>query len=106
MKKILVVDDSLSIRNVVSTTLKSAGYDVVMAADGAEADLYMPVMDGIEFITEVRKLDHYKHIPILFLTTESNGEKKEEAKNAGATAWMEKPFDAGRLLNVVHRIFR
>src|SRR5512145_3053426 len=105
-KNILIVDDSESIREVVGFTLTNAGHKVQVAVDGVDAlryfdgskidlvvtDLHMPNMDGIELIKKVREMEAYKFIPILFLTTESQQAKKEEAKNAGATGWIVKPF--------------
>jgi two-component system, chemotaxis family, chemotaxis protein CheY len=120
MKNILVVDDSVSIRELVGLTLESAGYNVDKAVDGAEAiklldgreinlvitDLNMPNMDGIQVIQEVRKKEGYATIPILMLTTESQGVKKEQAKAAGATGWILKPFAQEKLLDVVRKVVR
>ena len=106
MAKILAVDDSPSIRRLVSMTLQQAGHDVESAEDGAEAlnkakagnydvvitDVHMPVMDGITFTRELRKLNHCRFIPVLVLTTESASEMKMQGKNAGATGWIVKPF--------------
>src|SRR5512133_1498243 len=100
-KTVLIVDDSESIREVVSFTLENEGYKVLIGIDGKDAlkfldgqdidliitDLHMPEMDGISLIKEVRKMDKYSRIPILFLTTESQQSKKMEAKDAGATGW-------------------
>jgi two-component system chemotaxis response regulator CheY len=119
-KKILVVDDSKSIREVVSFTLQNEGYDVLMGVNGRDAlkhlngedinlvitDLHMPEMDGISFIQEIRKLDEYKHIPILFLSTETSQDKKQEAKEAGATGWMVKPFQPDKLIKVLNKLIR
>ena len=119
-KSILIVDDSASIRAVVSFTLESAGYQVFSAEDGQDAlkyldgkkldliitDLHMPVMDGINFIRNVRIMDNYKFIPILFLTTESQESKKLEAKQAGATGWIIKPFVPEKLLAVIEKVVR
>lgn len=119
-KKILIVDDSESIREIVSFTLENAGHDVVKANDGQDAlkflngdkidliitDLHMPVMDGIELIKKVRQNETYKYIPILFLTTESQTEKKIEAKNAGATGWIIKPFMPAKLIEAVKKVTR
>ncbi len=106
-ESILVVDDSASIRDMVSFTLDSAGYESHVSSDGVEAlefarnhpvravvtDINMPNMDGIVLITELRKLDHYKYTPILVLTTESGVGKKLTGKAAGATGWIVKPFE-------------
>ena len=117
-KTILSVDDSASMRQMVKMTLTGAGYQVVEAADGAEGlakiqstavqmvvtDLNMPKMDGLTFIKEVRKLASLRGIPILFLTTESDEEKKREAKAAGATGWITKPFQPEQLVAVVRKV--
>ena len=115
---ILAVDDSASMRQMVSFTLKGAGYDVVEAADGVEAlniakgrsvnlvitDVNMPNMDGISLIRELRALPSYKFTPLLMLTTESGAEKKQEGKAAGATGWIVKPFNPDQLLNTVKKV--
>jgi two-component system, chemotaxis family, chemotaxis protein CheY len=118
MKTILTVDDSASIRQMVKLTLSTAGYQVVEAGNGAEGltaaqagavdmivtDLNMPVMDGLTFIREVRKLSNLKGLPIVFLTTESDGGVKQQAKEAGATGWITKPFQQDQLLAVVKKV--
>lgn len=117
-KTILSVDDSASMRQMVRLTLAEAGYDVVEATDGGDAlkkaqgaafhmvvtDLNMPVMDGLALIKELRKLPAYRGVPIVFLTTESDDEKKKEAKAAGATGWITKPFKQEQLLSVVKKV--
>ena len=117
-KTILAVDDSASMRQMVKLTLSTAGYQVVEAADGREAltkakgsafdmvltDLNMPNMDGLTLIRELRTLSTYRGVPIVFLTTESDAGKKAEAKTAGATAWIVKPFQQDQLLNLVRKI--
>lgn len=119
-KTILIVDDSESIREVVSFTLENEGYKVLVGVDGKDAlkyldgseidliitDLHMPVMDGIELIKEVRKNDKYQRIPILFLTTESQAAKKMEAKDAGATGWIIKPFVPAKLIAAINKVIR
>ena len=119
-KKILIVDDSESIREVVSFTLENAGHSVVSAVDGLDAikfldgreihliitDLHMPNMNGIEFIKHVRANELYKRIPILFLTTESQVSKKMEAKAAGATGWIIKPFVPQKLIAALSKVLR
>jgi len=114
-KSILAVDDSASIRNMVSFTLKSAGYDVVEAVDGVDAltkaqaktvnlvltDHNMPHMDGLTLVRSLRELPAYRTAPIVILTTESGQEMRKRGKAAGATGWMVKPFDPKRLLEVV-----
>jgi two-component system chemotaxis response regulator CheY len=120
MKKILAVDDSASMRQMVGFTLKKAGFDVVEAKDGSEAlniakqqsfdavisDVNMPVMDGITLIKELRALPSYKFTPLLMLTTESGLDKKTEGKAAGATGWIVKPFNPDQLLAVLKKVIR
>lgn len=119
-KKVLIVDDSESIREAVSFTLENAAYTVERAVDGLDAmeklktsafqliitDLHMPNMDGISLIKEIRSREEYKFLPILFLTTESQAAKKEEAKTAGATGWVVKPFVPEKLVAVVQKLIR
>jgi two-component system chemotaxis response regulator CheY len=120
-KNILIVDDSESIREVVGLALRSEGYNVVVGVDGQHglelllenknvnliiSDLNMPRLDGISFLKEVRKLDAFKYLPILILTTESQETKKIEAKNSGATGWIIKPFVKEKLLAVVKKVLR
>jgi two-component system, chemotaxis family, chemotaxis protein CheY len=119
-KTILIVDDSESIREVVSFTLENAGYNVLIGVDGKDAlkfldgrsidllitDLHMPEMNGIELIKAVRNLEAYKHMPILFLTTEAQKERKMEAKDAGATGWIIKPFVPAKLLSALSKVIR
>ncbi|HEX4938607.1 MAG TPA: response regulator [Candidatus Kapabacteria bacterium] len=118
MTKILAVDDSASMRQMVSFTLQGAGYEVVEACDGQEAlnkaklgqvdlvlsDVNMPVMDGISLIKNLRSLPNYKFTPILMLTTESAADKKSEGKAAGATGWIVKPFNPDQLLNTIKKV--
>lgn len=118
MATILAVDDSASMRQMVSFTLKSAGYEVTEACDGKDAltkakgakfnlvlsDVNMPVMDGITLIKELRALGDYKFTPILMLTTESTADKKQEGKAAGATGWIVKPFNPEQLLATVKKV--
>ncbi len=117
-KTILIVDDSESIREVVSFTLENEGFNVLIGNDGKDAqkfltgdkidlvitDLHMPEMDGIELIKVIRKMPEYKMVPILFLTTESQTEKKMEAKNAGATGWIIKPFVPAKLIAAIGKV--
>jgi two-component system, chemotaxis family, chemotaxis protein CheY len=119
-KTILIVDDSESIREIVSFTLENEGYDVLVGEDGQDAlkhlnkgpidliltDLHMPVMNGIEFIKSVRSNSDYKSVPILFLTTESQTAKKMEAKEAGATGWIIKPFVPAKLIEAITKVMR
>jgi two-component system chemotaxis response regulator CheY len=118
MSKILAVDDSKSMRQMVSMSLKSAGHEVFEAEDGVEAlniarnnefdlvitDINMPNMNGVELITELRALPAYKFLPILCLTTESSGDMKTRGKAAGATGWIVKPFSPEKLLSVINRV--
>lgn len=119
MAKILAVDDSASMRQMVSFTLKGAGHDVVEAGDGEEAlklakaqsgidlvisDINMPNMDGISLIKHLRALPSYKFTPILMLTTESSTEKKGEGRAAGATGWIVKPFNPEQLLATIGKV--
>jgi len=119
MATILAVDDSASMRQMVSFTLKGAGHDVHEASDGVEAlkiakaqsgvdlvisDINMPNMDGISLIRELRQLPAFKFIPILMLTTESGGDKKSEGKAAGATGWIVKPFNPDQLLATIGKV--
>lgn len=117
-KSILAVDDSASIRSMVSFTLKSAGYEVVEAVDGVDAlnkaktatmnlvltDQNMPRMDGLTLVRSLRQLPGYRTAPILILTTESGAEMKSQGKAAGATGWLVKPFDPHKLLEVVKKV--
>ena len=119
-KTILIVDDSESIREVVSFTLENEGYKVLVGVDGKDAlkfldgteidlvitDLHMPVMDGIDLIKEIRGMEKYQRIPILFLTTESQAAKKMEAKEAGATGWIIKPFVPAKLIAAINKVIR
>jgi two-component system, chemotaxis family, chemotaxis protein CheY len=119
-KTILIVDDSASIREVVKFTLENAGFEVLVGIDGEDAqkfldgrqihllitDLHMPNKNGIELIKDVRATENYKRIPILFLTTESQKEKKLEAKDAGATGWLIKPFVPQKLLAAINKVLR
>lgn len=117
-KTIMIVDDSASLRQVVGISLRSAGYDVLEGADGADAlkkltgqkvhliisDVNMPNMDGISLVKEIKKLQAYKFTPIVMLTTESADAKKSEGQAAGAKAWMLKPFNPPQLLAVVQKL--
>lgn len=119
-KKILAVDDSATMRQLLKMTLSRSGYEVVEAEDGAKAlqkasaalfdlvlsDINMPVMTGIELLRSLRKLAQYKFTPIVLVTTESQPEKKQEGKAAGATGWIVKPFEPQQLLDVVTKVLR
>ena len=117
-KTILTADDSASMRQMISFTLRDAGYDVVEAVDGRDAlakitlstpqmlitDLNMPNMDGIELIRQVRALPQCKYIPIVMLTTESQDAKKQEGRAAGASGWIIKPFRTEQLVMVAKKL--
>lgn len=117
-KVIMTVDDSASVRQMVSFTLQAVGYEVMTAVDGRDAlgklngravhlvitDLNMPNLDGIGLIRELRAEAKYKFIPIIMLTTESQVEKKQEGKAAGATGWIVKPFQPEQLVAVVKKV--
>jgi two-component system chemotaxis response regulator CheY len=118
MARILIVDDSASMRNMVAATLQSAGHQIKDAADGQQAftiaksdkfdavvtDLNMPVMNGIDLTRNLRTLPNYKYTPILLLTTESSAEKKSTGKTAGATGWLVKPFNPEKLLATIKKV--
>jgi two-component system chemotaxis response regulator CheY len=117
-KKILVIDDSPMMRQMVAFTLRESNFEVLEAENGQDAlakldgqkldlivtDLNMPVMDGITFIRNARGLPATRYVPILMLTTESQQEKKMEGKAAGATGWIVKPFDPPKLLTVISKV--
>jgi two-component system, chemotaxis family, chemotaxis protein CheY len=116
-KALMIVDDSASMRQLVSFTLQDAGYDVLAANNGKDAlakidgkkidmvitDLNMPEMDGIELIRQLRGKSGFKFLPILMLTTESQETKKHEGKQAGASGWLVKPFQPQQLLDLVKK---
>jgi len=120
VKTIMTVDDSASMRQMVTFVLRGGGYEVLEAEDGLDAlsklkgrelhlflsDINMPNMDGIEFTRRLRGMPQYKFVPIVLLTTESHPEKKQEGKAAGATAWIVKPFNPDQLLAVVKKVMR
>jgi len=120
MQSILAVDDSASMRQMVSFTLKGAGYHVIEASDGQEAyekavnarvdlvltDQNMPRMDGVTLVKNLRVLPAYLNTPILILTTESSVEMKTKGREAGATGWLVKPFDPNKLLEVIKKVIR
>ena len=117
-KTALVVDDSATMREMVSYTLKQAGFEPLTGGNGQEAldqltgqavdliitDLNMPVMDGLSFIKAVRARDEYRFVPILMLTTESQADVKAQGKAAGATGWLVKPFNPEMLLQVIGKV--
>jgi two-component system chemotaxis response regulator CheY len=117
-KTILVVDDSLSMRQVVGIALKGAGYEVIEACDGKDglaklagkkvnlivSDVNMPNMDGIAFLKEVKQSPAHKFTPVIMLTTESQEDKKKQGQEAGAKAWIVKPFQPDQLVNAVSKL--
>jgi two-component system chemotaxis response regulator CheY len=117
-KLILTVDDSKTMRDMVSFTLKGAGFDVLEAVDGQDAlskvsgkridvvltDINMPNMDGITLVKELRGQADFKATPILMLTTEADEKKRSEGRAAGATGWIVKPFDPDKLLQVINKV--
>ena len=120
MHSILAVDDSPSMRQMVSFTLKSAGFDVVEAVDGQDAwekasvknfdlvltDQNMPRMDGISLTKRLRGTPGFEGTPILILTTESGDQMKQAGRAAGATGWLVKPFDPTKLIEVIRKVIR
>jgi len=118
MARILAVDDSAAMRQMVGITLTGAGHEVQQAADGREAltiaerqkfdlvitDVNMPVMDGLTLVRHLRALPNYRGVPLLVLTTEATTERKLEGKAAGATGWLVKPFNPDRLLATVAKV--
>jgi two-component system chemotaxis response regulator CheY len=120
-KTILVVDDSAALRRVVALALVGAGYEVIEAGDGLDAlakteqlagkkihlvisDVNMPRMDGIEFVTELKKRVAFKFTPVIMLTTEGDDEVKNAGRAAGVKAWIIKPFNPGQMLNAVTKL--
>lgn len=117
-RKVLTIDDSQSVRQMISMTLTSSGYTVDEACDGAEGyakattgiysailtDLNMPKMNGLEFIKKYRSHPSSRGVPIIFLSTESDESSKREAKSAGAIGWIVKPFDQAQLLTVIKKV--
>jgi two-component system chemotaxis response regulator CheY len=118
LKTVMVVDDSASVRQVVGLALRGAGYTVIEGIDGVDAlaklkgqkihliisDVNMPNMDGITFVTEVKKLPMYKFTPVIMLTTESQEGKKLQGQAAGARAWVVKPFQPAQMLAAVSKL--
>lgn len=117
-KCILTVDDSSTMRQMISFTLKEAGFDILEAQDGMEAldqakgqslsliitDVNMPRMDGITLVQRLRAMPEFRFTPILVLTTESGPDMKQKGKEAGATGWIVKPFSPEKLLDVVNKV--
>lgn len=119
-KTLLIVDDSASMRQLISFTVKDAGYDVLVAANGNEAlnkiagvkldmvitDLNMPEMDGITFIRRLRGMQEFRFVPIVMLTTEAQDAKKQDGRAAGASGWIVKPFSPEKLLDVIRKFVK
>ena len=117
-KRIVVAEDSISIREAVTFGLEEAGYEVEKAENGLDAyqkfdgkridllltDYHMPEMNGLELIKKVRNIENYRHTPILVLTTENQKDVILEAKNAGGTGWLQKPFQIEKLVQTVRRL--
>ncbi len=120
MTRILAVDDSPSMREMVRLTLSAAGFEVTQAEDGQQAlelarkstfdlvlsDVNMPQMDGIELIRALRAEAGYRHTPILMLTTEASLDRRREGKDAGATGWIVKPFEPAQLVATMKKVLR
>lgn len=116
----MIVDDSESIREVLRQSLDKSGYELCEGVDGQEAleklqnqkvdllitDLRMPRMDGITLIKKVRELPEHKFLPIIFLTTETQHTKKMQAREAGASGWIVKPFEEHKLLSAIRKVMR
>lgn len=117
-RTILTAEDSSSLRSLMSSTLQDAGYEVIEADDGQQAlerladeeidmlitDLNMPRLDGIDLIREVRKKPANRFLPIVMLTSETQNSRRQEGKQAGASAWIQKPFKPEQLLKVVQMV--
>ncbi|GBF48982.1 response regulator receiver domain-containing protein [Leptospira ryugenii] len=117
-KKILIIDDSAVFRKIISVHLKNANFELVEAGDGLEglskleehqidlivSDMNMPNMDGISFIKKTKENPKYKFTPIIMLTTESQPEKKQQGMDAGARAWLTKPFSPEELLETISKL--
>ena len=117
MKRILIVDDSTAIRNIIKTALIDR-YEILEAANGQDAldkangtnvslfllDVNMPVMDGITLVKTLRKISSYEKTPIIMLTTESRDDRKQEGRSAGANGWVVKPCDPEKLLSAINKM--
>ncbi len=118
MTRILAVDDSRTLREMLTNCLASAGHEVITACDGAEGldalrqyrpdivitDLNMPVMDGLDFIEAARADDAGRDVPLLLLTTETADELKLRARKIGATGWLTKPFNEAQILGLIDQL--
>lgn len=119
-KKVLVVDDNATIRSLSRKVLEGIGFEVSEAEDGQAgleaaqadgfqlvlADINMPRMNGIEMITEIRKLDAYKRVPVLIISTENNAQIMQKGKAAGANGWLVKPFQREKLLGILQKLVK
>lgn len=118
MARILSVDDSKSMRDLISAVLTKENHEVTTASDGVEAikiareqsfdlallDVNMPNMNGLSLLSKLRGLEHFKYTPIVMVTTETSDYRKNKARNTGATGWLAKPFTAERLLGAVNKL--
>lgn len=119
-KRILIVDDSESVRALVVFILQKSGYEVLVGTNGQDAlrhlngqpihaiitDYHMPQADGLSLVREIRGRSEYVYVPILFLTTETQSEKKQEARMQGATGWIVKPFTEEKLIAAIRKVLR
>ncbi len=120
-KKILIVDDSRTVRQQVGFTLSKEGFELIEAEDGKDgieklkankdigmilSDVNMPRMDGLTMVEEIRKMEEFKSLPIIMLTTESSGDKVDRAKKVGASGWLVKPFNPEQLVGAVKKLTR
>jgi len=117
-KTILIVDDSASLRQVISIAVKGAGYDVIEGCDGLDglkkldgtkihliiSDVNMPNMDGLTMVQKIKEMPAYKFTPIIMLTTEAGADKKEIGKAAGVKAWMVKPFKPAQMIDAISKL--
>ena len=120
MAEILCVDDSQSIRDLMTAILCQHGHNVTTAVDGMEAiniarehsfdlallDVNMPNMNGLSLLSKLRNLEHFKYTPIVMVTTETSDYRKTKARNSGATGWLAKPFTEERLMGAVNKLTR
>ncbi|NRD74240.1 response regulator [Shewanella sp. VB17] len=115
---IVIVEDSIYFRQIVSCTLKSAGYQILEAENGRDAldkiqgvnvalficDLNMPIMDGLEFVKVLKQQQHFKFTPVIMLTNESKDSKKQEGRHCGVKGWLQKPIEPEKLLHIVKKL--